>query len=104
MFLLPEQQLNRCTRVMQQRLYPYINIVLSHCKIRAYEIAGEPISSNEFFSKLKRNDIVFSSFNVPGVWGTTWGTTWFEVTGSIDFSKVKGRKVELNVDLGWISN
>ncbi|MFU0524023.1 alpha-mannosidase [Gardnerella pickettii] len=104
MFLLPEQQLNRCTRVMQQRLYPYINTVLSHCKIRAYKIAGEPISSSEFFSKLKRNDIAFRSFNAPCVWGTTWGTTWFEVTGSIDFSKVKGRKVELNVDLGWISN
>lgn len=104
MFLLPEQQLNRCTRVMQQRLYPYINTVLSHCKIRAYEIAGEPISSNKFFSKLKRNDIMFHSFNAPDVWGTTWGTTWFEVTGSIDFSKVKGRKVELNVDLGWIEN
>lgn len=104
MFLLPEQQLNRCTRVMQQRLYPYINTVLSHCKIRAYEIAGEPISSNKFFSKLKRNDIMFHAFNAPDVWGTTWGTTWFEVTGSIDFSKVKGRKVELNVDLGWIEN
>ena len=104
MFLLPEQQLNRCTRVMQQRLYPHINTVLLHCKIRAYEIAGEPISSNEFFSKLKRNDIVFHSFNVPSVWGTTWGTTWFEISGSIDLSKVKGCKVELNVDLGWIKN
>lgn len=36
---------------------------------------------------------------VPG--GTIWGTTWFEVRGRIDRESVKGRAVELVVDLGW---
>lgn len=35
---------------------------------------------------------------VPG--GTIWGTTWFEVRGRIDRESVKGRAVELVVDLG----
>lgn len=36
---------------------------------------------------------------VPG--GTIWGTTWFEVRERIDRESVKGRAVELVVDLGW---
>ena len=44
---------------------------------------------------------IFSTswFLVPG--GTVWGTTWFEVRGRIDRESVKGRAVELVVDLGW---
>ncbi|MFR4812205.1 MAG: glycoside hydrolase family 38 C-terminal domain-containing protein [Bifidobacterium adolescentis] len=44
---------------------------------------------------------IFSTswFMVPG--GTIWGTTWFEVRGRIDRESVKGRAVELVVDLGW---
>ena len=44
---------------------------------------------------------IFSTswFLVPG--GTIWGTTWFEVRGRIDRESVKGRAVELVVDLGW---
>lgn len=43
---------------------------------------------------------IFSTswFLVPG--GTIWGTTWFEVRGRIDRESVKGRAVELVVDLG----
>ena len=43
----------------------------------------------------------FLDFMVPGAWGTIWGTTWFEVRGRIDRESVKGRAVELVVDLGW---
>lgn len=104
MFLLPKQQLDRCNRVMQQRVKPYIHSVVSHCNLRSYDIPGEPIPADSFIKQVKSGLIDFTPFNVPGVWGTTWGTTWFEISGSIDLSKVKGRKVELNVDLGWLSS
>lgn len=89
---------------MQQRVKPYIHSVVSHCNLRSYDIPGEPIPADSFIKQVKSGLIDFTPFNVPGVWGTTWGTTWFEISGSIDLSKVKGRKVELNVDLGWLSS
>ncbi|NEG54389.1 alpha-mannosidase [Bifidobacterium platyrrhinorum] len=104
MFLLPDQQLSRCDRVMQQRIEPHIHTTLSACTLRAFANPGEPVPSGEFLAKVRAGDIDFTPFEVPGVWGTTWGTTWFEVTGRIDLEAVRGRKVELEVNLGWLDH
>lgn len=100
MFLLPDQQLRRADRVMRQRLVPYVHETLSHCQLRAFANEGEPEQSADFLARVKENKVDFLDFMVPGAWGTIWGTTWFEVRGRIDRESVKGRAVELVVDLG----
>ncbi|TPF78398.1 alpha-mannosidase [Bifidobacterium sp. UTCIF-3] len=102
MFLLPNQQLERCDRVMQQRLKPHIHTTLSACSVRSFDNPGEPVPSDEFLAQVRAGEVDFQPFPIPGVWGTTWGTTWFEVSGRIDREAVKGRKIELMVDLGWL--
>ena len=104
MFLLPDQQLERCDRVMQQRVKPHIHTTLAACTLRSFHNPGEPVPSSEFLAKVRNGQVPFEPFRVPGVWGTTWGTTWFEVNGHIDMAAVKGRKVELMVDLGWLDH
>ena len=104
MFLLPNQQLERCDRVMQQRVKPHIHTTLAACALRSFHNPGEPVPSSEFLAKVRNGQVPFEPFRVPGVWGTTWGTTWFEVNGHIDMAAVKGRKVELMVDLGWLDH
>lgn len=104
MFLLPNQQLERCDRVMQQRVKPHIHTTLAACTLRSVHNPGEPVPSSEFLAKVRNGQVPFEPFRVPGVWGTTWGTTWFEVNGHIDMAAVKGRKVELMVDLGWLDH
>lgn len=98
MFLLPDQQLRRADRVMRQRLVPYVHETLSHCQLRAFR---QPEQSADFLARVRENKVDFLDFMVPGAWGTIWGTTWFEVRGRIDRESVKGRAVELVVDLGW---
>ena len=104
MFLLPNQQLERCDRVMQQRVKPHIHTTLAACTLRSFHNPGEPVPSSEFLAKVRNGQVPFEPFRIPGVWGTTWGTTWFEVNGHIDMAAVKGRKVELMVDLGWLDH
>ena len=104
MFLLPNQQLERCDRVMQQRVKPHIHTTLAACTLRSFHNPGEPVPSSEFLAKVRNGQVPFEPFRVPGVWGTTWGTTWFKVNGHIDMAAVKGRKVELMVDLGWLDH
>lgn len=101
MFLLPDQQLRRADRVMRQRLVPHVHETLSHCQLRAFANEGEPEQSADFLARVRENKVDFLDFMVPGAWGTIWGTTWFEVRGRIDRESVKGRAVELVVDLGW---
>ena len=85
---------------MRQRLVPYVHETLSHCQLRAFANEGEPEQSADFLARVKENKVDFLDFMVPGAWGTIWGTTWFEVRGRIDRESVKGRAVELVVDLG----
>ena len=86
---------------MRQRLVPYVHETLSHCQLRAFANEGEPEQSADFLARVRENKVDFLDFMVPGAWGTIWGTTWFEVRGRIDRELVKGRAVELVVDLGW---
>lgn len=98
MFLLPNQQLERCDRVMQQRVKPHIHTTLAACTLRSFHNPGEPVPSSEFLAKVRNGQVPFEPFRVPGVWGTTWGTTWFEVNGHIDMAAVNARYVKLVVN------
>lgn len=75
-----------------------------HYRIVSYALfanEGEPEQSADFLARVRENKVDFLDFMVPGAGGTIWGTTWFEVRGRIDRESVKGRAVELVVDLGW---
>lgn len=104
MFLLPDHELSRCDRVLQQRLDPHIYSVLCHCALRSAANPGEPEPHLRFLDRVRNEQVDFEKFQIPGKWGTTWGTTWFEVKGHVDFEAVKDRKVELVVDLGWLDH
>lgn len=104
MFLLPNQQLERCARIMRQRVRPHIHATLAPCIVRAFDNPGEPEPSDVFLAKVRAGAVAFKPFPVPGQWGETWGTTWFEVQGHVDRDAVAGRKVELEVDLGWFDD
>lgn len=103
MFLMPDEQLSRCDRVMRQRVEPHIHETLCHCAVRAFDNPGEPEPFADVMARIRAGKVPFRPFAVPGIWGTTWGTTWFEISGIIDLEAAAGRNVELVVDLGWLS-
>ncbi|KAB8289075.1 alpha-mannosidase [Bifidobacterium ramosum] len=102
MYLKPEAQLERCTRVLRQRVAPHIHPVVAGLAVEAFDIPGEPMPSAEFFAKLAAGDIDFHPFTLGHEWGTTWGTVWFRLTGRIPADLDRhGRPLELVLDLGW---
>lgn len=101
MFLKINQQLERCRRVIRQRVRPHIHPVLQHLNVESFDIPGEPMPTDEFFAKLDRDEISFQPFVMGSQWGTTWGTTWFRLSGRIPQGKPDIRPLELWIDLGW---
>lgn len=83
MFLKPEQQLERCKRIVRQRVDPHIHPSIAQLAVESFDIPGEPMPTDEFFEKLNRGDIDFKPFTLGGEWGTTWGTVWFRLTGTV---------------------
>ena len=57
MFLLPNQQLERCDRVMQQRVKPHIHTSLAACTLRSFHNPGEPVPSSEFLAKVRNGQV-----------------------------------------------
>ena len=101
MFLKPEQQLERCKRIVRQRVAPHIHPSIAQLAVESFDIPGEPMPTDEFFEKLNRGDIDFKPFTLGGEWGTTWGTVWFRLTGTVPAGYPKGKPLELILDLGW---
>ena len=101
MFLKIDQQLERCRRVIRQRVRPRIHPVLRHLDVEMFDIPGEPMPTDEFFARLRRGEIPFEPFTMGSQWGTTWGTTWFKLSGQVPEGKPDGRPLELWIDLGW---
>ena len=101
MFLKPEQQLERCKRIVRQRVDPHIHPSIAQLAVESFDIPGEPMPTDEFFAKLNRGDIDFKPFTLGSEWGTTWGTVWFRLTGTVPADYPKGKPLELILDLGW---
>ena len=101
MFLKIDQQLERCRRVIRQRVRPRIHPVLRHLDVEMFDIPGEPMPTDEFFAGLRRGEIPFEPFTMGSQWDTTWGTTWFKLSGQVPEGKPDGRPLELWIDLGW---
>ncbi|NEG89803.1 alpha-mannosidase [Bifidobacterium aerophilum] len=101
MFLKPEQQLERCKRVVRQRVQPHIHPSIAKLNVEAFDIPGEPMPVDEFFAKERRGEIDFKPFSIGSEWGTTWGTVWFRLTGRVPEGYPNGKPLELVLDLGW---
>lgn len=54
MFLKPEQQLERCKRIVRQRVDPHIHPSIARLAVESFDIPGEPMPTDEFFAKLNR--------------------------------------------------
>ena len=65
MFLLPDQQLERCDRVMQQRVKPHIHTTLAACTLRSFHNPGEPVPSSEFLAKVRNGQVPFDLSAFP---------------------------------------
>ena len=104
MFLKPEQQQEQCKRIVRQRVDPHIHPSIAQLAVESFDIPGEPMPTDEFFTKLNRGDIDFKPFTLGSEWGTTWGTVWFRLTGSVPAGYPKGKPLELILDLGWYSH
>lgn len=96
-----ERELDKCERVMRQRVLPKIDQVVGEARVRSFRITGEPIPSSEFFDLLRAGQVDFRPLHIGDTWGTTWGTTWMEVSGRVDADQVRSSPLELIVDLGW---
>ncbi|MEK0306842.1 alpha-mannosidase [Bifidobacterium favimelis] len=101
MLLKVDRELDRCTRVMRQRLAPKIDRVVGTCTVRSHQIPGEPVPSSAFFEQVCAGTVDFQPLGLGQTWGTTWGTTWMEVEGRIDPAHMDDNPLELIVDLGW---
>ncbi|KFI55452.1 alpha-mannosidase [Bifidobacterium sp. UTCIF-37] len=102
MFLKPEAQLERCKRILRQRVDPHVHPVVAHLDVESFDIPGEPMPSAEFFARVAAGDIEFTPFTLGREWGTTWGTVWFRLTGQVPAGYPKdGRALEVVIDLGW---
>ena len=53
MFLKPEQQLERCKRIVRQRVDPHIHPSIAQLAVESFDIPGEPMPTDEFFEKLR---------------------------------------------------
>ena len=49
MFLKPEQQLERCKRIVRQRVDPHIHPSIAQLAVESFDIPGEPMPTDEFF-------------------------------------------------------
>lgn len=104
MFIKINQQLERCARVIRQRVRPHIHPVISHLKVESFDIPGEPMPVPKFFEHLQQGEIPFKPFTIGRPWGTTWGTTWFKVSGRVPKGYPNGKPLELLLDLGWYNH
>ncbi|MBM6695786.1 alpha-mannosidase [Bifidobacterium pullorum subsp. saeculare] len=91
----------RCTRVLRDRVLPYIDTPVGVCAARSMHIPGEPIAPQEFFDRLHRGDVDLVPLHIGDTWGTTWGTTWIEITGQIAEKHRGESPLEIIVDLDW---
>ncbi len=102
MILKPQQQVERCKRVMKERIEPRIHPILAHCDVVAFANPDEPEPADKFLARAARGEVNFTPIPQDEPWGTSWGTTWFKVTGNVHHNEAAGRAIELIARLGYL--
>ncbi|BDR53244.1 alpha-mannosidase [Bombiscardovia nodaiensis] len=102
MLLKVQREVDRCKRVMRERVQPHIHRTLSTCQVSAVAYPGEPVDPASFIQQAEHGEIRFEPLEVGQPWGTSWGTTWMKVTGQLPQAATPGLALELLLKLGWL--
>ena len=102
MLIKVSREVDRCKRVMRERVEPHIHRVLGTCTVGAVKNPGEPEPPHEFLGRVAAGEVSFEPLAVGEPWGTSWGTTWMKVEGVVPAGRPAGMPVELVVNLGWL--
>ncbi|NQX29742.1 alpha-mannosidase [Microbacteriaceae bacterium VKM Ac-2854] len=87
----------RIVRFVSERLEPAAYRAWAPATITAWEVPDEPVPFAEAVGQ------GFAPFAVGQAWGKPWGTTWFRVTGTVPQWQLGRDRLELVVDLGFLS-
>ena len=102
MLLKVNREIDRCKRVMRERVWPHIHQVLAQCTVGAVKNPGEPEMPAAFITRAVSGQVNFQPLAVGEPWGTSWGTTWMRVEGQLPETLPEGRAIELVFNLGWL--
>ena len=102
MLLKVQREVDRCKRVMNERVRPHVHHVLAQCDVQAVRYTGEPVNPSTFLDEARHGGVAFTPLAVGEPWGTTWGTTWMKVTGQLPRNSGNGHPIELLFNLGWL--
>lgn len=102
MLLKVQREIDRCRRVMRERVKPHILTPVADCRVAAVCNPGEPVPPRAFIQKAEAGWIAFETLPAGQPWGTSWGTTWMKVAGRIPEGIPAGAPLELDFDLGWL--
>ena len=102
MLLKVNREIDRCKRVMRERVWPHIHQVLAQCTVGAVKNPGEPEMPAAFITRAVSGQVIFQPLAVGEPWGTSWGTTWMRVEGQLPETLPEGRAIELVFNLGWL--
>ena len=102
MLLKVNREIDRCKRVMRERVWPHIHQVLAQCTVGAVKNPGEPEMPAAFITRAVSGQVIFQPLAVGEPWGTSWGTTWIRVEGQLPETLPEGRAIELVFNLGWL--
>ena len=102
MLIKVNREVDRCKRVMRERIAPHVHQVLATCAVSAVKNPGEPEMPQDFLSRVAAGQVHFEPLAVGEPWGTSWGTTWMKVEGQLPADLPAGKPIELLVNLGWL--
>ncbi|KAA8815751.1 alpha-mannosidase [Bifidobacterium callitrichos] len=102
MLLKVNREIDRCKRVMRERVWPHIHQTLGTCAVGAVKNPGEPEASASFIARAVSGQVEFQPLASGEPWGTSWGTTWMRVEGQLPADLPEGRVIELVFNLGWL--
>ncbi|MEK0306836.1 alpha-mannosidase [Bifidobacterium favimelis] len=101
MLIKVQREIDRCRRVMRERVWPRVHRPLASCQVTASRNPGEPVMPASFIADAEAGRVVFSKLEEGQPWGTSWGTTWMKVTGRLP-KEAAGLCMEIVFDLGWL--
>ena len=102
MLLKVNREIDRCKRVMRERVWPHIHQTLGQCTVEAVMNPGEPEMPASFIGRAVAGQVDFQPLAVGEPWGTSWGTTWMRVEGKLPEDMPEGMPVELVFNMGWL--
>ena len=83
MLLKVQREVDRCKRVMNERVRPHIHHVLAQCDVQAVCYTGEPVNPSTFLDEARHGGVAFTPLAVGEPLWSSWVTTLLSVTGKL---------------------